>query len=103
LPCFTAADRIYQGDTKSYTVVALQNTHDDARSWFDGEFLKSQPAMTAFMFCGTGDARSFDATMAAYARHKRVKTGLQNKSYYFTLAYLKASALARDLIIFYLS
>jgi len=59
--------------------------------------------MIAFMFCGIGDARSFDATLAACARHEKKNPELQNKSYYFTLAYLKASTLARDLIIFYLS
>lgn len=76
--------------------------HDYARTWFDGKLLKAQPDTTKFLFVGIGDARHFYATLAAVARHERERSSPKDKRHHFTLVDLKASALARDLIIFWL-
>lgn len=76
--------------------------HDHARTWFDGKLLKAQSDTTNVLFVGIGDARNFYATLAAVASHERKRSSPKNKRYHFTLIDLKASALARDLIIFWL-
>jgi hypothetical protein len=68
----------------------------------DGKFLKIQPALTAFIFVGIGNARHFYATLTTIARHEQKVSGAKNQRYHFTLVDLKASALARDLIFFWL-
>lgn len=68
----------------------------------DGKLLKTQPALTAFIFVGIGDARHFYATLTTIARYEQKVSGAKDKRYHFTLVDLKASALARDLIFFWL-
>lgn len=76
--------------------------HDHALTQFDGELPETQPDKTSFLFVGIGDARRVFATLAAVASHERKRPGPRTKRHHFTLVDLKASPLARDLIIFWL-
>ncbi|TID14034.1 hypothetical protein E2P81_ATG07103 [Venturia nashicola] len=64
--------------------------------------LHQQSSITNVLFAGIGDARHFYTTLAAVASHERKRPSPKNKRYHFTLVDLKASALARDLILFWL-
>ena len=53
------------------------------------------------MFCGIGDARHFHATVTRIDEHEKT-SGSNDRRYHFTLVNLKASVLARDMIVLHL-
>jgi hypothetical protein len=75
--------------------------HDEARSQFDGSLLEAQDDMTAFMFCGIGDARHLFATIAHIAHHEKKGPATTEKRYHFTILDLKPTVLVRDLIMLF--
>lgn len=91
-----------------YLPTLLQGTeyyvvgHDDACSQIDESMFEQSNTPLAIFFGGVGDARNLYATILGIDKLEKGITGKKTRTYHATINDIKASALARDLVMFLL-
>ncbi len=76
--------------------------HDNACSQIDESMFDQFDTPFAVFFGGVGDARNLYATMLGIDKLEKGITGERTRTYHATINDIKASALARDLVMFHL-
>ena len=76
--------------------------HDHAFPQIDERIFEQSNDPLAVFFGGIGDARNLYATMLGIDRLEKGMTGNKTRTYHATINDINASALARDLVMFYL-
>lgn len=84
-------------NTEYYTV-----GHDKACSQVDASMLDKKNSPVSLFFGGIGDARNLYATLIDIVRLERSSHSRKTRTYHATINDIKANALVRDLVVFYL-